>query len=76
MGIARTIREGLSHNPLAWPLALSVTAFAIAEFGNYERGRDLTRVCELTGPHDVISLHPKTDREEIDSICAARLAEP
>ena len=58
---------------MAWLAGLFCRAFVIAEYGNYEHGRDLTRVCELIGPDYVISAHPRTDREEVESICGARL---
>jgi hypothetical protein len=67
--IVKAIHEGFFRNPLAW---LLLAAFAIAEYGNYQRGKELDRVCELTGPHDVWVKSPKTSREEIDKICGAR----
>jgi hypothetical protein len=72
MGILERFREGLT-NPLAW---LLFAALAIAEYGNYRRGIELDRVCELTGPHDVMTNKPASDREELDNICGARQGEP
>ena len=40
----------------------------IAEYGNYQRGKELDHVCELTGPHDVGFVSPKNDKEELDTI--------
>jgi len=39
-------------------------------------GKQLDRVCELSGEHDVVVANPTTDREELDNICADRLADP
>ncbi len=46
--------------------------FAIAEYGNYQRGREIDRVCDLLGPHDFEVAHPMTARQEIDNICISR----
>ena len=63
------IRETVLANPTAWFLFILLV---VAEYGNYRHGRELTRVCELTGPHDVASRAPKNDREELDTICINR----
>jgi hypothetical protein len=47
--------------------------FIIAEFANYTNGRTVTRLCELTEPHDVALSHPRSARDEIDKICIERL---
>jgi hypothetical protein len=57
------------ENPFAW-LLLALLAFA--EYGNYQRGRELVRVCELLGPHGVSVVVPLRAREEIDNICIGR----
>jgi hypothetical protein len=44
--IPQKIRDGLLKNPLAW---LLFAAFLIAEYGNYQRGKELQRVCGLLG---------------------------
>jgi hypothetical protein len=56
-------------NPLAWVLAALLAA---VEFANYQRGAELTRVCELTSPHDFSYDHPATNKQELDTICAGR----
>ncbi len=49
-----------------------LVAFVIAEYGNWERGRDISRVCALI-PHSVGGVkHPVTPQQEIDKICSAR----
>jgi hypothetical protein len=63
------IREGLLKNPFAWILFVLLV---IAEYGNYQRGKELDHVCELTGPHDVGFVSPKNDKEELDTICISR----
>ena len=40
----RTLIGSFSRNPVAWSL---LAAFALAEHGNWERGRELSRVCAL-----------------------------
>lgn len=61
-----TIRTGFIRNPIAWIL---VVLLCMAEYGNYQRGRELDRVCELLGSHDVAVMSPQTPNEEIDDIC-------
>jgi len=68
MNLAEKMQEGFLRNPFAWFLLI---AFAIAEYGNYQRG-GLDRICELTDPHDVQVSVPRTGREEIDNICISR----
>jgi hypothetical protein len=51
------MRDGFIKNPLAWIL---LALLALAEFGNYQNGRDLGRLRELTGPHNVSVPHPTT----------------
>ena len=66
MNFIDKIREGFFRNPIAWVL---LGMFLIAEYGNYQRGRDLTRVCELTGAaHD-------TRKSELSTICSSRLSD-
>jgi hypothetical protein len=47
---------------LAGLLGLSV-------YNLFSTSRDLQRVCELIGPHDVTVANPITPRQEIDNIC-------
>jgi hypothetical protein len=70
MSFAQKIQDGFFKNPFAW---LMVTAFAVAEYGNYQRSKELARVCDLLGPHDVYIDHPTTARQEIDNICISRM---
>jgi hypothetical protein len=69
MTIADKISAGFFKNPVAWVL---LVFFIIAEYGNYQRGKELDRVCELSGPHDFSYSQPKNDKEEIDTICVNR----
>jgi hypothetical protein len=50
-------------------ILLLLGLLAVAVYGNYSTGRDLRRVCELTGPHDAMVRNPRTPREEIGNIC-------
>jgi hypothetical protein len=43
--------------------------FVIAELGNYNHSKTITRLCELTGPHNVSVPHPRTAAQEIENIC-------
>ena len=69
MNLVEKMQEGFFKNPFAWLLLI---AFIIAEYGNYQRGKELDRICELSGPHDVSVKKPTTPREEIDNICISR----
>ena len=69
MKVVATLRDGFLKNPIAWILCVLL---GIAGHGNYQRGRDLDRICELLGPHDVAVASPRTAREEIDNICISR----
>jgi hypothetical protein len=53
-------------NPVAWILA---AAIILVEFWNYQKGVQLHRVCELTGPHNLTYGHPVTPKQELDTIC-------
>jgi hypothetical protein len=66
--IAR-FRDSVIANPFAWFL---LVLFVIVEHANYQKGVTITRICELTGPHDVASRNPRNDREELDTICVNR----
>jgi hypothetical protein len=68
-GLTKT-GEAFFKNPIAW---IVCALLALVVYGNYERGRDLDRVCELLGPHDVVVPSPQTPRQEIDNICISRL---
>jgi hypothetical protein len=68
-GVMDKIRQRALANPVAWFLFILLV---VAEYGNYRHGKELTRVCELTGPHDVASRVPRNDREELDNICISR----
>src|SRR5260221_13602323 len=62
------LRWSITRNPIAW---LLFGALLWCVWGNYEKGRDLDRLCELTGPHDVglPAEYAKTARDKIDNIC-------
>jgi hypothetical protein len=68
MGWMQRIRESFTQNPLLWIIA---ALLALAEFGSYETGKDLVRLCELTGPHDVSvpRRFVRDAKQEIDNIC-------
>jgi hypothetical protein len=63
------IKQSLYSDPLRW-LLLALLVFSV--YQNYREGDDLTRVCELTGPHDVSVPHPLTVQQEITNICLRR----
>ncbi len=50
-------RESISANPIAWFFFL---LFALAEYGNYQRGHELTQVCEILPLPEGTSSGPKT----------------
>ena len=63
------VRDTFQKNVVAWFL---FALLLIAAYGNYQRGKELDRVCELSGPHVGVFSSPKNDKEELDSICVAR----
>jgi hypothetical protein len=69
MTLTERLQGAFFKNPFAWLLLI---AFAVAEYGNYERGKELERVCDLIGPNDVWVEVPRTAKEEIDKICISR----
>ena len=46
-GIMGKIREEL-RNPVAW---IFLALFVFAEYLNFQKGEDIDKLCELTGPH-------------------------
>lgn len=62
-------RESIVENPITWALVALLT---LAIYGNYQRGRELSRICDLLGPHDIRVSNPRTPQEEIDNICISR----
>ena len=52
----------------AGELALAVILVLVV-YGQVKISRALTRVCELTGPHDYTSGHPITVKDEVNNIC-------
>ncbi len=66
----RALIGSFSRNPVAWVL---LAAFALAEYGNWQRGRELSRVCALV-PHEEVIYASRllTAQQEIDKICAGR----
>lgn len=67
MRIVERFNQSLAKNPLLWVL---LAAFLIAEHANWQRGHDLTRVCNLI-PHDMVVYgHPIKPQEIIDKICS------
>lgn len=67
--LVERFKESVLRNPFAWVL---FGMFVIAEYGNWQRGVELSRVCDLLGEHDVSVSNPRTARQEIDNICINR----
>lgn len=44
-------------------------AFLVAEYGNYQSGKRLQHLCDLTGPHDRTTSAEGTPKAEADAIC-------
>ena len=77
------LRTSFSANPMAW---IFFGLFLFVEWSNYEKGRDIRRLCELTAEareklaitvrrEDAINLHAVTVWQ-INNICANYEAEP
>ncbi len=69
MGLHARLIASFSRNPVAWSL---LAAFALAEYGNWRRGRELSRVCALVPHEATYASRPRTAQQEIDKICAGR----
>jgi len=67
--IGERVRANFIANPLVWILC---AALALAEYGNYQRGKELDLLCDLTGPHDMYYGKPVTNRQRADNTCIAR----
>jgi hypothetical protein len=67
--LIKIIVERFVKNPFVWILVVLLFA---TEYGSYQRWRELTRICDLLGPHDVSVAHPTTAPEEIDNICISQ----
>ena len=52
-----------------------VLALCITVYGNYESGKRLERLCDLTGPHDRNTSARGTLQAEADAICQNAEAE-
>jgi hypothetical protein len=65
---AQQISESFARNPATWVL---FGLLVVAEWGNYETGRDLMRVCELIGSPVAFSPRPRTTEQEINNICVS-----
>jgi hypothetical protein len=66
------IRDAIFGNPAA--LFFFVLA-VIAEYNNYQRGHELTQVCELLSYPDVAVANPKTALGKVATICSDRLSD-
>jgi hypothetical protein len=60
------IQQKFSDNPLGWVL---FALLLLSIYYHYRDGKDLEKVCELTGPHDVSVPNPLTTQQEITNIC-------
>jgi hypothetical protein len=65
------IRAAIFSNPLAW---LFFVLAAVAVYGNYQRGHELTQVCEVLLLPEVTLSGPKTAKEKAERICLDRLS--
>ena len=62
--------EWILQNPLVVVLLVaSIVFLLIAEYNNYQRELEIDRLCEWTGPHDVIMDHPRNNRERVETFC-------
>ena len=66
MRIPGWLSDWFFKNPIAW---LLLVALLIAEYANYNKAEQITRLCELTAPHPAEVVRPGTTREELDRLC-------
>jgi hypothetical protein len=62
------VRESFRSNPLAWFL---FGLLLLVEWWNYEKGRDIHRLCDLVAPHimTVPDKYATTVGQKVDNIC-------
>jgi hypothetical protein len=63
------LREHAIRNPLVW---LLLALFVIAEYNNYQRGKELSAVCDVLPYADALPARPRTDLEKAQAICENR----
>jgi hypothetical protein len=68
MSLLGKYRENIS-NPLLWVL---IAALVLTGYDNYRKSQDISRVCALTGPHEIAVPIARSPREEVDNICVSR----
>ena len=56
-------------SPVAWIL---LALFTLAEFGNWQMGNEIRRVCELVRQGDFSIAKPEPLIEELEAICSNR----
>ena len=60
-------------SPMAWIL---LGLFALAEFGNWQMGNELRRVCELLHQGDFSISRSELVMEEVEAVCRNRTLQP
>jgi len=69
MAAFASIRDKITSNPLA---ILFFVLFLFAEYWNYQKGVQLTEVCNLTGPHEAYNRPNDPQRIRLDEFCLGR----
>jgi hypothetical protein len=54
------------RNIIAWVVFF---LFLYAEWANYENVKEIQKICDLLGEHNMWNGHPTTPRQKIDNIC-------
>lgn len=68
MGLWTWLQKSFTRSPAAW---IWFALFLVAAASNYTFGRNLERVCDLTGPHILSAQQPQTVQQKVAAICIA-----
>ena len=58
--------KSVEEHKAEWIL-LAVILYLV--YGNWEKGKDIRLLCELTGPHDYLAGHSLAAKEEFNNTC-------
>ena len=69
MRLLERIRASFLGHPVAWCLAVLLVLMG---YRNYQRGRDLSHLCDVVGSHIITVAHARTLQQEIERVCLDR----
>lgn len=69
MRLLEKIRASFVAHPITWCLAVLLVLMG---YRNYQRGRDLSHLCDVVGNHIIAVAHARTLQQEIERVCLDR----